>query len=96
MVFFAAARPYIWREAQIRHPRGWISLISEITGGEDVVRESAVDLVKHSLHVAARSVSEIAHGGVTGQHLHLALKVRTCLLMFGSRLNCPFGRKCRL
>jgi len=73
-----------------------MSLISEITGGEDVVSESAVDLVEHSLDVAARSVGEIAHGGVTGQRLHLVLKVRTCLLMSGSQLNCPFGWKCRL
>lgn len=54
--FFAAARPYVWRRAQIRLPRGWMSLVSEITGGEDVVDESAMDLVEHSLDVAARSV----------------------------------------
>jgi len=33
-----------------------MSLVSEITGGADVISESAVDLVEHSLDVAARSV----------------------------------------
>jgi hypothetical protein len=60
--FFAAARPYVWRRAQIRLPRGWMSLVSEITGGEDVVDESAMDLVEHSLDVAARSVYTLTTG----------------------------------
>jgi hypothetical protein len=54
--FYAAARPYVWRRAQIQLPRSWTSLVSEITGGEDVVDESAMDLVEQSLDVAARSV----------------------------------------
>ena len=54
--FYAAAKPYVWRRAQIRLPRSWLSLVSEITGGEDVVDESAMDLVEEALDVAARSV----------------------------------------
>lgn len=54
--FYAAAKPYVWRRAQIRLPRSWLSLVSEITGGEDVVDESAIDLVEQSLDVAARTV----------------------------------------
>ena len=60
--FFAAARPYVWRRAQIRLPRDWMSLVSEITGGEDVVDESAMDLIEHSLDVAARSVYTLTTG----------------------------------
>lgn len=54
--FYAAAKPYVWRRAQIRLPRSWLSLVSEITGGEDLVDESAMDLVEQSLDVAARTV----------------------------------------
>ena len=54
--FYIAAKPYVWRRAQIRLPRSWLSLVSEITGGEDLVDESAMDLVEQSLDVAARSV----------------------------------------
>ena len=66
--FFAAARPYVWRQAQIRVPRDWMSLVSEITGGEDVVDESAMDLIEHSLDVAARSVYTLTTGAKEPDH----------------------------
>lgn len=66
--FFAAARPYVWRRAQIRLPRGWMSLVSEITGGEDVVDESVMDLVEHSLDVAARSLYTLTTGAKEPDH----------------------------
>lgn len=66
--FYAATRPYVWRRAQIRLPRGWVSLVSEITGGEDVVDESAIDLVEQSLDVAARSVYALTAGAKEPDH----------------------------
>lgn len=66
--FYAATRPYVWRRAQIRLPRGWVSLVSEITGGEDVVDESAMDLVEQSLDVAARSVYALTAGAKEPDH----------------------------
>jgi hypothetical protein len=66
--FYAAARPYVWRRAQIRLPRGWMSLLSEITGGEDIVDESAMDLVEQSLDVAARSVYALTAGAKEPDH----------------------------
>lgn len=66
--FYAVTRPYVWRRAQIRLPRGWVSLLSEITGGEDVVDESAMDLVEQALDVAARSVYALAAGAQEPDH----------------------------
>jgi len=66
--FYAAAKPYVWRRAQIRLPRSWLSLVSEITGGEDVVDESAMDLVEQSLDVAARSVYALTTGAKEPDH----------------------------
>lgn len=66
--FFAAARPYVWRRAQIQLPRGWTSFVSEITGGEDVVDESVMDLVERSLDVAARSVYTLTAGAMEPDH----------------------------
>ena len=57
--FYAAAKPYVWRRAQIRLPCSWLLLVSEVTGGEDGVDELAMDLVKEALDVAARSVYAI-------------------------------------
>ena len=45
-----------------------MSLLSEITGGEDVVDESAVDLVEQSLDVAARSVYALTAGAKEPDH----------------------------
>ena len=39
-----------------------MSLVSEITGGEDVVDESAMDLIEHALDVAAHSVYTLTTG----------------------------------
>jgi hypothetical protein len=66
--FYAAAKPYVWRRAQIRLPRSWLSLVSEITGGEDAVDESAMDLVEQSLDVAARSVYALTAGAKEPDH----------------------------
>lgn len=66
--FYAAAKPYVWRRAQIRLPRSWLSLVSEITGGEDLVDESAMDLVEQSLDVAARSVYALTAGAKEPDH----------------------------
>jgi len=66
--FYAAAKPYVWRRAQIRLPRSWLSLVSEITGGEDAVDESAMDLVEHALDVAARSVYALTAGAKEPDH----------------------------
>ena len=66
--FYAAARPYIWRRAQIRLPQSWMSLVEEITGGEDVVDESAINLVEQSLDVAARSVYALTEGAKEPNH----------------------------
>ncbi|KAH9994792.1 hypothetical protein BJV77DRAFT_993119 [Russula vinacea] len=30
-----AARPWLWRKIEVRLPRGWLSLVEEISGGED-------------------------------------------------------------
>lgn len=65
---YAATRPYVWRRAQIRLAQGWLSLLSEITGGEDVVNESAMDLVEQSLDVAARSVYALTAGAKEPDH----------------------------
>jgi hypothetical protein len=66
--FFAASRPYLWRRTQVRLPRGWMSLVSEITGGEDVLDESAMDLVEQSLDVAAQSVYTLTTGAKQPDH----------------------------
>jgi len=96
--FYAAAKPYVWRRAQIRLPRSWLSLVSEITGGEDAVDESAMDLVEHALDVAARSVYALTARAKEPDHstpslvvlFHLdtdiprSLRCNTCLTCFDS------------
>src|SRR5436305_1099878 len=46
--WYHAAKPWLWRQVEVRLPRSWLSLVDEITGGEDQVDEQATELVDKS------------------------------------------------
>jgi hypothetical protein len=61
-----AARPWLWRKIEVGLPRGWLSLVEEISGGEDAetAEEDAVRTVE-------KSITEAAHAALaakTGPH----------------------------
>ena len=87
--FYTAAKPYVWRRAQIRLPRSWLSLVSEITGGEDAVDESAIDLVEQSLDVAARSVYALTARAKEPDHSTPSL-----IVPFHLDTNIPRSHRC--
>jgi hypothetical protein len=52
-----AARPWLWRKIEVRLPRDWLSLLEEISGGEDdeVAEESTARAVEESIAEAAHA-----------------------------------------
>lgn len=52
-----AARPWLWRKIEVRLPRGWLSLLEEISGGEDdeVTEEDTARAVDRSITQAAHA-----------------------------------------
>jgi hypothetical protein len=60
-----AARPWLWRKIEVRLPRGWLSLIEEISGGEDaeVTEEDNVRAVE-------KSITEAAHAALAARIGH--------------------------
>lgn len=52
-----AARPWLWRKIEVRLPRGWLSLVEEISGGEDAeaAEEDAARTVEESITEAAQA-----------------------------------------
>ncbi|KAF8273269.1 hypothetical protein EI94DRAFT_1676809 [Lactarius quietus] len=52
-----AARPWLWRKIEVRLPRGWLSLLEEISGGEDdeVAEEDTARAVEQSITQAAHA-----------------------------------------
>ena len=52
-----AARPWLWHKVEVRLPRGWLSLVEEISGGDDpeVAEEEAVRAVEESITEAAHA-----------------------------------------
>jgi hypothetical protein len=52
-----AARPWLWRKIEVRLPRGWLSLVEEISGGEDddATEEDAARAVDQSITQAAHA-----------------------------------------
>jgi len=57
-----AARPWLWRKIEVRLPRGWLSLVEEISGGEDA--EAAEE---DTVRTVEESITEAAHAALTAK-----------------------------
>jgi hypothetical protein len=55
-----AARPWLWRKIEVRLPRGWLSLVEEISGGED-----ADAAEEDTARTVEESITEAAHAAMT-------------------------------
>jgi hypothetical protein len=62
-----AARPWLWRKIEVRLPRGWLSLVEEISGGEDA--EAAEE---DTARAVEKSITEAAHAAMAAKTGHLA------------------------
>lgn len=62
-----AARPWLWRKIEVRLPRGWLSLLEEISGGEDA--EAAE---KDTARAVEESITEAAHAAMAAKTGHAA------------------------
>lgn len=52
-----AARPWLWRRIEVRLPRSWLSVVDEITGGED---EQSVERTAVAVEQSIQAVAEAA------------------------------------
>ena len=57
-----AARPWLWRKIEVRLPRGWLSLVEEISGGED-----ADAAEEDTARTVEESITEAAHAAVAAK-----------------------------
>ncbi|KAI9511838.1 hypothetical protein F5148DRAFT_1313418 [Russula earlei] len=57
-----AARPWLWRKVEVRLPRGWLSLVEEIAGGEDA--EAAEE---DTARTVDESITEAAHAALAAK-----------------------------
>lgn len=57
-----AARPWLWRKIEVRLPRGWLSLVEEISGGED-----ADAAEEETARAFEESITEAAHAAMTAR-----------------------------
>jgi hypothetical protein len=57
-----AARPWLWRKIEVRLPRGWLSLVEEISGGEDA--EAAEE---DTARTVEESITEAAHAALAAK-----------------------------
>jgi hypothetical protein len=57
-----AARPWLWRKIEVRLPRGWLSLVEEISGGEDA--EAAEEDTARAFD---KSITEAAHAALAAK-----------------------------
>jgi hypothetical protein len=62
-----AARPWLWRKIEVRLPRGWLSLVEEISGGEDA--EAAEE---DTARAVEESITEAAHAALAAKTGHNA------------------------
>jgi hypothetical protein len=73
-----AARPWLWRKIEVRLPRDWLSLLEEISGGEDdeVAEENTARAVEESIikvtHAAL--VAKSGHGNTLDAEAERKLK----------------------
>ncbi|KAH9960874.1 hypothetical protein BC827DRAFT_1260657 [Russula dissimulans] len=57
-----AARPWLWHKVEIRLPRGWLSLVEEISGGDDP--EAAEE---ETARTVEESITEAAHAALAAK-----------------------------
>jgi hypothetical protein len=57
-----AARPWLWRKIEVRLPRGWLSLVEEISGGED-----ADAAEEDTARTVEKSITEAAHAAMAAK-----------------------------
>ncbi|KAI6169138.1 hypothetical protein EDD17DRAFT_1525582 [Pisolithus thermaeus] len=55
--WYEAAKPWLWRRIEVRLPRSWLSLVDEITGGED---EQSVERTAIAVEQSIQAVAEAA------------------------------------
>ncbi|KAI6108228.1 hypothetical protein F5141DRAFT_1121707 [Pisolithus sp. B1] len=55
--WYEAAKPWLWRRIEVRLPRSWLSLVDEITGGED---EQNVERTAIAVEQSIQAVAEAA------------------------------------
>ena len=56
-----AAHPWLWRKIEVRLPRGWLSLLEGITGGEDEVTE------EDTARAVDQSITQAAHAALAAR-----------------------------
>ncbi|THH12718.1 hypothetical protein EW146_g7434 [Bondarzewia mesenterica] len=63
--WFEAAKPWLWRKLEVRLPCSWLSLVEEITGGEDEDAD-----VEQAALVVDQSISEAAKAALAMRAVH--------------------------
>jgi hypothetical protein len=64
-----AARPWLWCKIEVRLPRGWLSLVEEISGGEDA--EAAEEDTARAVEESITSAAHAAMAAKTGHNTAL-------------------------
>ncbi|TFY61313.1 hypothetical protein EVG20_g7101 [Dentipellis fragilis] len=80
--WYDAAKPWLWRKIEVRLPRGWLSLVEEIAGGddEDVEVEQTAIAVDQSIREAALAALAAKAGVGQEPDPEAALKFKESIL----------------
>ncbi|KAI9461599.1 hypothetical protein BJY52DRAFT_1258825 [Lactarius psammicola] len=77
-----AARPWLWRKIEVRLPRGWLSLLEEISGGDDdeVTEEDTARAVDRSITQAAHAALAVKTGNSVALDAEAERKLKESIL----------------
>lgn len=77
-----AARPWLWRKIEVRLPRGWLSLVEEISGGEDddVTEEDTARAVDQTITQAAHAALAARTGDSMSLDVEAEKKLKESIL----------------
>jgi len=77
-----AAHPWLWRKIEVRLPRGWLSLVEEISGGEDneITEEDTARAVDQSITQAAHAALAAKTGNSMTLDVEAEMKLKECIL----------------
>ncbi len=81
-VWSEAAHPWLWRKIEVPLPRGWLSLVEEISGGEDneVTEEDTARAVDRSITQAAHATLVAKTGNSMALDVEAEVKFEECIL----------------
>ena len=77
-----AARPWLWRKIEVRLPRGWLSLVEEISGGEDAdaAEEDTARTVEESITEAAHAALAARTGPLAAPDAEAEKKLKESII----------------